>query len=172
MSTLGKFKNWIATFNYKHGCNPKVLPVTLVEFREVQRECGSMMTYVQERRAPEIMGLEAWITDKAEFVRVRQLEVPMSYVMAEYPVDECLSTQLEVMRTREGFKALRTMVLAEKTQVTVEFEWDCWAWIKRLFRLPAKKRTAVIDCSVLYLHCKVLLPHNRHTFQCRVDRLK
>lgn len=165
MTTMQQLRHWYDRFWARHGDPPKTLPVTIEETHELLKDGMSMACLLQPEQVNRLWDAEMQETPLAEQIRARRLDVPVAQYMAECRDDEAMLPEFIV---REMYRQVRIRILRDQTQVTVRFEWDIWAPLKRLFKIKPKTRTAVIDCKVLYPFIKVQLPHNRHTLHCSV----
>lgn len=179
MSAYERLFRWLHEHKAKHCELPHTIPVTRAEVVEVARECAPHQD-VALSPSSKLFGIDCDTHDFAPAIRERRLAVPIEYLMSEYRIDDSLLHNTEAaIRECLGYqyRTLRAQILCDRTRVKVLLEYDPWAWIKRLLRAPSwfpgrnwlkiRFHEVEIDCAVLYPYCKVQLPHNRHTFQCR-----
>ena len=162
MNALSKLRRYLLDFRRQHNDSPKSIPVSRAEAIEVMNDSGPFVQDIAlTPSAPQIFGLDMEEHDFAPMIRERRLRVPICDFLQEYPVNAAMRHNVEFI-AREGVARIRAHILADKTRVRVTLDWDIFARVKKWFRIKPRQRTVEIDCTVLYPHCKVQLPHNRH----------
>lgn len=167
---LEKFYKFVFSVLERSGDKPEFIPVTVDEMVDVATHSVTNFPVVSPSQCNQVIGVDAFITPFAEPMRNRQVSMPLTRISEHASID-CLYQNLEHSSERNYITnsivhRLTASIVSDVSALKVNFEWDCFSWLKRTLRVtrwfPIKSKTVMIDCRVLYPYIKVTLPHNRH----------
>lgn len=167
MSLIAQLHRWRHKF-LEQMKDPAFVPLTREEFDVI---VSGFPPYTRTERfivdsPPKLFGIDVFSTPFAEGMRQRQIDLPVTQISEGHNISNWAETVNKEASRDYLNRRLTAHICHDTSMLSLTFEWDSLAKIKRKFRLtkwfPVRTRTVKIEGRVLYPYLKISLPHNRH----------